>query len=205
MIVLTNPTSVVDEINIIHELFETGLAILQIRKTEISKESMKIFINSIDSKHHDKLVLSSHYTLADLFNIKGLHLKSQKRLDIQGTLEQSAISYYNSKGLSISTSVHSIAEFNALESYFDYAFLSPVFKSISKEEYYPKKDLFEALQSRTNFTTKAIALGGITFENIIQTLANGFDDVALLGAIWMNENPTKKYKLCQQIALSYSL
>ena len=205
MIVLTNPTSVAKEIDIIHGLFDEGLAILHIRKNEISKKLMKDFINSIDPKHHDKLVLCSHYILADSFNIKGLHLNSQKRFDIQGTLEQSAISYYKSKGLSISTSVHSIEEFNTLESHFDYAFLAPVFPSISKENHYSKINLLEAIQKRTNYNTNLVGLGGINSDTIEETLANGFDDFALLGTIWTAKNPIKNFKLCQQIVHSYSL
>ncbi|HJY12596.1 MAG TPA: thiamine phosphate synthase, partial [Flavobacterium sp.] len=103
-----------------------------------------------------------------------------------------------------STSTHSIEDFNSLEKEFEYAFLSPVFKSISKEEYYPEKDLFKALALRTNTNTKVIALGGIDSENIKKTLENGFDDVALLGSIWNNDNPVKQFKLCQQIAHTYS-
>lgn len=48
-----------------------------------------------------------------------------------------------------------------------------------------------------------VALGGIDSNNIQKTLENGFDDAALLGTIWNNENPLKEFKLCQQIALSY--
>ncbi len=75
--------------------------------------------------------------------------------------------------------------------------------SISKENYHPKTDLFEALKSRTNHKTKAIALGGIDAENIQKTLENGFDDIALLGTIWKNENPFKQFKSCQKIVHSY--
>lgn len=102
-----------------------------------------------------------------------------------------------------STATHSVEDFNSLENDFDYAFLSPVFTSISKENYHPKANLFEALKSRTNFNTKVIALGGIDSENIKKTLENGFDDIALLGTIWNTHNPIKNFKLCQKIALSF--
>jgi thiamine-phosphate pyrophosphorylase len=58
--------------------------------------------------------------------------------------------------------------------------LSPVFTSISKENYPPKTDLFEQIKKRTNHKTQLIALSGISADNIRQTLISGFDDVALL-------------------------
>ncbi|WP_431243985.1 thiamine phosphate synthase [Flavobacterium sp. P21] len=102
-----------------------------------------------------------------------------------------------------STSTHSIADFNSLKNDFDYAFLSPVFKSISKDNYEPKIDFFEEIKLRTNHETKVVALGGIDSNNIQTTLKNGFDDIALLGAIWNNKKPLTEFKLCQQIVLSF--
>lgn len=67
----------------------------------------------------------------------------------------------------------------------------------------PETDAFEAIKQRTNFSTKLIALGGISPENIQQTLENGFDDVALLGSIWNSNKSIENFKKCQQIALSY--
>lgn len=92
-----------------------------------------------------------------------------------------------------------------LDTVFEYAFLSPVFSSISKEGYASKLDFSIEISKRTNHTTKLIALGGIQFENIHQAIAFGFDDVALLGAIWESNNPLENFKKCQQTDLSYSL
>ena len=69
--------------------------------------------------------------------------------------------------------------------------------------YVSKIDLFEAIKKRNNFKTKVIALGGILAENIKFTLTNGFEDVALLGTIWNQNNPIENFKICQKIALSF--
>ena len=110
---------------------------------------------------------------------------------------------YKTKGFYLSTSVHAIEDFNSLEDKFEYVFLSPIFPSISKENYYSKTDLFEAIKNRTNYETKLIALGGIESKNTEQTLQNGFDNVALLGTIWNQNNPIENFKLCQQIVQSF--
>ncbi|MCP2027010.1 thiamine-phosphate pyrophosphorylase [Flavobacterium sp. HSC-32F16] len=202
MIVISNPFAVADEIRIIHSLFEERLPLLHIRKPDFSELEMEQFIHQIKIEFRDRIVLHSHHLLAEDFGINRIHFSEKERkesFDFPARLPKPCMYKYES----ISTSTHSIEDFNSLENDFDYAFLSPVYKSISKENYEPKNDLFEALKSRTNYKTKVIALGGIDAENIQKTMANGFEDIALLGTIWNNENPIKQFKICQQIVLSY--
>ncbi|MCC9063105.1 thiamine phosphate synthase [Flavobacterium piscisymbiosum] len=194
MIVITNPSSIANEINIIESLFEEGLSLLHIRKPDFSELEMARFIHQIRLEFRSKLALHNHHQLAENFRINRIHFSEKDR--------RNSFSI-NPDQKTLSTSTHAIEEFNSLENDFDYAFLSPVFTSISKENYHPKTNLFEALKRRTNYKTKVIALGGIDAKNIKETLENGFDDVALLGTIWNNKNPIKQFKLCQQIAQSY--
>lgn len=200
MIVITNPSFIEDEIDILHSLFEEGLYLLHIRKPDFSELEMAHFIHPIKMEFRSKLVLHSHHDLAKDFGINRIHFSEKERKNQRHLFSKFSDSVKD-KSEFISTSTHSIDDFNSLENDFDYAFLSPVFKSISKENYHPKTDLFKALKSRTNYKTKNIALGGINSENIQKTLENGFDNIALLGAVWNNTNPVKEFKLCQQIAL----
>lgn len=188
MIVITNPTAVTNEINILHSLFENGLELLHIRKPDYSEAEMVSFLTSIGSDFRNQLVLHSHHHLANSFGINLLHNpKDVKEID----------------NPVFSTSTHSIAEFNALENNYSYAFLSPVYPSISKQGYHSEIDLCESVKERTNFNTKLIALGGISAENISETLQKGFDDVALLGTIWNSTNPLEIFKLCQKAVHSF--
>ncbi|MBJ2122934.1 thiamine phosphate synthase [Flavobacterium sp. IB48] len=199
MIVISSPFVVANETKIVQSLFEEGLSLFHIRKPDFSELEMVKFILQIKTEYRNKLVLHNHHHLAEDFGIEKLHFSEKER---KSNLNDPA--RFSKPCRSKSTSTHSVEDFNSLENDFDYAFLSPVFKSISKENYHPKIDLFEALKSKTNSKTKVIALGGIDIENIQKTLENGFDDVALLGSIWNHENPLKQFKLCQKIALSYS-
>ncbi len=199
MVVISNPFTVADEIKIIHSLFKEGLSLLHIRKPDFSELEMAQFIDQIELEFRDRIVLHNYHLLAEDFGINRIHFSEKERNRIHDfTARFPKPCRYN-----FSTSTHSIEDFNSLENNFDYAFLSPVFKSISKENYEPKTNHFEALKSRTNYKTKVIALGGIDSENTQKTIENGFDDIALLGTIWNNENPIKQFKLCQQIVLSY--
>lgn len=204
MIVITNPFFVKNEIDILHSLFEEGLSLLHIRKPDFSELEISQFIQQIKSGYRNKLVLHNHHSLAEDFGINRLHFSEKERKSnrIDPARFSKPCRY---KYESISTSTHSIEDFNSLENDFDYAFLSPVFKSISKENYHSEIDLSEEIKKRTNYKTKLIALGGIDSENIQETLKAGFDNIALLGSIWKNENPLKQFKLCQQIAQSFSL
>lgn len=196
MIVLSNPTAIANEINVIHSLFEEGLQLFHIRKPEYSLREMISFIAQINPEFRPRLVLHSYHELIETFKINRIHFTEETRKRI--TLEK-----YKNKEIHLSTSTHSITGFNSLAPEFEYAFLSTVYPSISKADYFPKTDLFESIKDRTNTKTKLIALGGINAENIETPLTNGFDNVALLGTIWNTENPIKNFKSCQRIALSY--
>jgi thiamine-phosphate pyrophosphorylase len=198
MIVISNPFAVADEIKIIHSLFEEGLSLLHIRKPNFSELEMAQFIHQIKLEFKGRIVLHNHHQLGKDLGIDRFHFSEKERKQNSGFPAR-----FSEPCRSRSTSTHSIEDFNSLENNFHYAFLSPVFKSISKENYHPKIDLFEALKSKTNQHTKVIALGGTDAENIQKTLESGFDDVALLGSIWNNENPLKQFKLCQKIVHSY--
>lgn len=194
MIVITNPSAVTNEISIIESLFDEGLFLLHIRKPDFSEYEMAQYIHQIKLEFRSKLVLHSHHQMADDFGINRIHFSETERKKID---------FKTIENMILSTSTHSIEDFNALENIFEYAFLSPVFTSISKENYTPKTNLLEDVKQRTNFDSKMVALSGIHPGNIEKTLQKGFDNVALLGAIWNNENPIKQFKLCQQIVHSY--
>ncbi|SHF85309.1 thiamine phosphate synthase [Flavobacterium defluvii] len=198
MIVISNPFFIEDEIEMLNSLLEEGLSLLHIRKPDFSELEMAQFINQIKLEFRNKLVLHNHHHLAEDFGIDRFHFSEKERKQNSGFPAR-----FSKPCRSKSTSTHSIEDFNSLENEFDYAFLSPVFKSISKENYYPKKNLFEELKLKTNRQTKIIALGGINSVNIQEVFEKGFDDAALLGSVWKNENPLKQFKLCQKIALSY--
>lgn len=203
MIVITNPISIANEISTIHSLFENGLELLHIRKPNFGETEMKQFLSDINHNYRERLVLHSYHCLAEKFNIKRIHISESKRKVTLMLPCKLPFDSYIKNGFHLSTSAHTIEDFNALKNIFEYAFLSPVYPSISKENYFSKTDMFEAVKNRNNYTTKLIALGGIESKNIKQTLKNGFDNVALLGTIWNRNNPIENFKSCQQIVQSY--
>ncbi|PXY38925.1 thiamine phosphate synthase [Flavobacterium cheongpyeongense] len=195
MIVITNPSTIANEISVIDSLFGEGLSLLHIRKPDFSEVDMEKFIHQIKQEYREKLVLHNHHEIAANFGINRIHFSETQRKKNDIKVIENMI---------LSTSTHSIEDFNALENIFEYSFLSPVFRSISKENYNPKTNLFEDIKQRKKLNTKMIALGGIHSGNIEETLRKGFDDVALLGTIWNSPDSIKNFKLCQKIVLSLS-
>lgn len=188
LIVISHPEKRNNESFFINQLFDAGLELCHLRKPNFSLDDYKKLIESIDIKYHHKLVLHHHHSLADEFKINRIHFSEFNRLKQQN---------FNSfQDFILSTSVHSIADFNTLSSNFEYAFLSPVFESISKQRYISTLNLLEEVKKRTNFHSHLIALGGITPENKHVALEKGYDGVALLGAIWNSNQPLKNYKKC---------
>jgi thiamine monophosphate synthase len=180
IIVITYPVTLKDEHEIIQELFNEGLEILHLRKKEYSGNEMKMFIENIPEKYYQRIVLHSHYYLAEEYNLKGIHVPY----------------IFNGEtfGKSLSISFHIPEEIQAAKIPFDYGFLSPIFDSISKEGYRSGFDLNKIRQFMENRPEKIIALGGVDEDKIEMIKELRFTGIALLGAIWHNESPVEKYK-----------
>ncbi|MPS63557.1 MAG: thiamine phosphate synthase [Chryseobacterium sp.] len=193
IVIITPEKQVHKETEIINELFREGLDLLHIRKPFINSEEMTEFIKKINPEFHHQLVLHSHHHLAEDFDISRLHFRE---IDRRNDLHQSF------KDKIISTSVHDIETFNELGNEWEYAFVSPVFPSISKKGYGENSIILNDIIRRENSKVKLIALGGINENNILEVFSNDIDGVALLGAIWENNKPIQIFKKCRQNALS---
>jgi thiamine-phosphate pyrophosphorylase len=203
MVVITNPIPIANEIDTINSLFENGLELLHIRKPDFYAVEMRSFLSEIKSNFRQQLVLHSHHHLSSTFGINRIHFSESERKKTVMLFGKLSFKTYKTKGFHLSTSVHTIEDFNTLDNTFEYAFLSPVLPSISKEDYSSKTDLFETIKNRTNYATKLVALGGIESKNAELALENGFDNVALLGTIWNQNNPIENFKSCQKIVQLY--
>jgi len=192
IIVITPEELVQNETSIINELFQEGLHLLHVRKPFISLEEMTDFIQKIDVDFHSQLVFHSHYELAREFNISRFHFKEADR---QNSLFKSFTDQI------ISTSVHDIEIFNELNEEWEYAFVSPIFPSISKKGYGENSNILNDMKRRKNLDVKMIALGGINENNIYEVFDNNIDGLALLGAIWESEEPLNVFKKCRQNVL----
>lgn len=194
LIVITTPDFLPDEGAIITRLFYEGLERLHLRKPGGSKEQTAELIRQISAAYHPRIVLHDHFSLAEEFAVGGLHLNRRN---------PALPSDYGAGG-SVSRSCHSLQEVVTALSQCDYIFLSPIFRSISKEGYgsgFPLDTLrLEGACGRIN--ERVIALGGMDRHTIPLLREIPFGGVACLGAIWGHHLPAKaiidNYKSIQE-------
>ena len=191
VIVISSPIQVKNEAFLINQLFDEGLCIFHIRKPESSAQELVLLLQEINPIHYSKIALHSYHYLAKSFGINRLHFTEASRKQ----LTDKDFNGFKTEDFILSTSVHTIEDFNTLSEDFEYAFLSPVFDSISKTAYKAKK--FN-LSLRKKTSPKLIALGGLSKDNCQTALEMGFDGVALLGSIWNGDDVKNNYNQISQ-------
>lgn len=187
LLVISNPTPVANEASLINRLFDEGLPVLHLRKPESSLKEVALLLQEIDPEHYPKIALHQHHSIAENFGISRLHYTEAARKAVSGeTLSQQRAEYV------VSTSVHSLADYQGLSEHFGYAFLSPVFNSISKPGHEAQN--FSLKKSDKKIHTNLIALGGIDERNCCQAYEMGYDGIAVLGAVWNTEDTLNAFK-----------
>lgn len=190
LIVITCPEMLAGEAGMINQLFAQGLARLHVRKPQSTEEELRSLLEQIDPQYCRRIALHQHHALANEFGIQGLHFTETGRL----AQHLETLEALKSRGNILSTSLHDPADLEQLSPCFDYAFLGPVFDSISKKGYSSTLPADFKL-NKYRFPNKVIAVGGMSAYNWESALEMGFDGVALLGSIWQNpENAVAQFR-----------
>jgi len=166
-----------------------------LRKSDFTSDEMEAYIKQIPAEYLSKIVLHSHHHLVDKYHLKGKHKTSANTSEI--TVKQLIADKADERRIEnfISTSFHSTEEIMACDYNYEYAFLSPIFDSISKKGYTSKFNQTElkSFLSTRDKKMELIALGGISEETIHQAMDLGFNGIAVLGAIWNSKIPVKHF------------
>ncbi len=181
-IIISPPSKLKNEASLINKLFESGMQLFHLRKPNATEEEVRLLLNEIQPEYRKGVVLNQFHELSEEFGMNRFHFSTDKRKNEEHNA-------WKKEGNVLSTSTHSVDELMSLDDCFDYAFLSPVFDSISKPDYRAKS--FELIPSKG---IKRIALGGINEENCVELKEKGYDGIALLGAIWNSENPVERFE-----------
>ena len=189
MIILIAPEKdIKDEITILNQLFEVGLEYFHLRKPEKDIEQHRAYINQIDEKYHNRIVVHFFHELINEFNLKGIHFQEKKRRDFLDTPSDyfKVLSMY---GKTISSSFHETEDVVNADFEFDYHLLSPIFSSTSKKGYEGKG--FDV----NHIDKRVIGMGGVTINNLEEFTQLGFKGVGVLGGIWNSSFPIEDFKL----------
>lgn len=188
MVILIAPESDMEnEITILHQLFEEGLHYYHLRKPQKGLQEHRDYLNQIDAKYHNRVVVHLFHELVNEFKLKGIHFQEQKRLvhiDNPGRYFKNLEMY----GKTISSSFHEPEVLENCYFEFDYHLLSPVFSSISKPGH--KGRGFDV----NHIDKTIIGMGGVTTENIDEFKTLGYKGVGVLGGIWNSNEPVESFK-----------
>jgi thiamine-phosphate pyrophosphorylase len=204
LIVITPEDNVKHEAKIVNDLFAVGLQRLHLRKPAFTLTDTRNYIREIDEQYHSRIVLCGSFELKDEYQVGGIHLNSKARKDPSILKIAAGI-----KPQLVSTSFHSWQEIREDLFPYGYVFISPVFDSISKQEYKAGIDLSGANEIKQEFLLEnrycpgIIGLGGVGSEQIILLKEKGFDGAAVLGGIWTSQDPLGTFK--EMIAITSAL
>lgn len=153
--------------SIVSLLTDGGYWRVHIRKPGATARQLTDFLRQIPSELYPRLSLHDHFDIALRLSVGGLHLNSRNPRAPRGWT-----------GV-VSRSLHSVGEIASLDC--DYAFLSPIYPSVSKPGYSADFD-FDELRAAVD--SRIFALGGVTPDRFDEIEALGFGGAAMLGAVW---------------------
>lgn len=199
LIVISSPEAVAHEARLMSDMLASGLARLHLRKPHFSQPEMADLIAQIPLRYHTRLVLHSHPDLVSEMKLGGLHLTTTARNALTRRPKLAA-------GQKLSTSFHTLGEIRQHRRKYDYVFLSPVFDSLSKNNYvagFELSTLDEALRrlrQRNGYVPQVLALGGIGAPRLEAVRQAGFAGAAILGAVWQSPDPVAAFRELQALA-----
>lgn len=177
------------------QLFANNLHRLHVRKPGWSRAALADYVQAIAPEYRPRLVLHAHYDLAHEYNLGGIHLTEAARR------APGLARLLRGRGqLSVSASLHTLADVQQHRRHYNYVTLSPIFNSISKENYPSSFDLDQVraalhkLAQRPGYRPQVLALGGIEAANVAQVRQAGFAGAAVLGSIWQRPDPVASFR-----------
>jgi thiamine-phosphate pyrophosphorylase len=187
MIVLISPEKdIKNEMIILNQLFDAGLEFYHLRKPLKNIQEYSAYLNKIEAKYHNRIVVHEFHELINKYNLKGIHFQEKKRRDHIDNPGQ-YFKNLNMYGKTISSSFHEVEELENCEFEFDYHLLSPVFSSISKKGYKGKGFNVK------NSDKLIIGMGGVDLSTISEIFKLGFKGIGVLGGVWNRQNPLQSF------------
>lgn len=193
-IVFSPNRSIDDEVEYVKRLFQEGLEIYHLKKTKYSVGRTRNYIKSIPEEYHNRIILHQHHNLAKKFNVKGIHFPSSERKKRFKTWLKIKRLKRKRPWLTVSTSFHTINKLEEYNDLYDYVFLSPVFDSITRNDYQSGFKEYSLTNALNHASYKVVALGGIDVNRVESLNKMGFYGCALKGAIWTSEDPIDTFK-----------
>ena len=178
MIVITPPERqyIEDVAGDIIDVASSCICKVHLRMPGASEADFRKVLDNLEPAYHQHVVLCDHYVLLAEYDVAGVYLPYRRVAewrDIPLAPHQT-----------IAVGAHSIQELQELPFTPQYALLSPLFDSISKEGYPGNPALLSCQEELIQLPYPVYALGGITPERQETVAKAGYAGVAVLGDIW---------------------
>jgi thiamine-phosphate pyrophosphorylase len=182
--VITSPGDIPGEVGYLEGMLEAGLEKLHLRKPGGTVEGL---LERLAPRWASRLVVHGSVGLAMRYGVPQVHGAAER----VGGRSSSG----DAGGVAVSTSVHSWEEFKRLPAGLAYAFISPLFDSISKPGYMATGDLLTMPPGP--LPCRPVGMGGVSADTIGLMMARSWTGAALLGWIW--EVPLEAVSRFEQI------
>ena len=200
-IIYTPANNIENEIEIISQLLDNGADYLYIYKPELDDYSVVDFVETIPEKYW-KQCISTSLIITKEFDLGGYHF-TRDIVQKNELYNAKVLDWLKEKNKISSVTAHSIKELEKYAGTFNHVVVSPIFPSISKENYSYDWNLEELrimnyelkIKSQiSNLKSQIFAVGGVDIDKINVVKNLNFDGIGLLGAIWNEpQNAVKKY------------
>ena len=181
-----------NEASLIAHLLDAGLARYHLRKPDWKAVQCAKLLEHVPAGLRQRISIHQHHELAETFGV-GVHFKDGM---LGGRLQAVVPRWPATAGTpAFSRSLHHLQSIESDTANLQYAFLSPVFASISKSGYAPtwtEAELCDVLSKPRR--VQLYALGGIRTANSRRAMDYGFDGVVLHGSLWQSADPFKAFQ-----------
>jgi len=177
------------EIKEVVKMFKGGLEHFHIRKPKYSKSQLTDYIKRFPKKYRKRLVLHSYHGLADQFKLGGIHLSRSHRRRGKFYQFKLWIKMKMNPEMIVTRSFHKLTGVTSDKREYSYAFLSPVFDSISQSSLsagFSKRALLILIPQANQ---PIYAMGGVTIDKLDSLKESGFQGAVLHGALWEGKLP----------------
>ncbi len=189
LIAVSSSQNVENEVSEVVKMFELGLTYFHVRKPKMSRKEVLDYIKAIPEEYHKRLVLHSYHSLAEQLHLGGIHLSRSHRKRKWMYKFRLWIKRKINPNLIVTRSFHKLTDLGTDKRTYTYAFLSPVFDSVSQNSLgggYSRRALLIMIpQARQPI----YAMGGVHPDNLDAVAELGFPGAVMLGSLWKSVDP----------------
>lgn len=190
IVMLYTPEDYVEnEVENIQYMLDNGADYLFIRKPHMDDFSLVDYMEKFESKYYARMI-STSLILCKEFDMAGYHFTRDiwlKNINYNTKI----LDWLRLNNKISSKSAHNMDEIKTLNKIFKLLIISPIYKSITKDNYFYPWNYRELGIEVANSSAQCYAVGGIDASNIDTLSTMNFTGVGLLGGIWQNQQEPK--------------